>query len=174
MGPTLVRGLRNRMPHDADNDLLTVRNLVAQVPAEPDALIPLLHDVQARLGYVPKAAIQLIAKALNLSRAEVHGVVTFYHDFREEPTADHVVQLCMAEACQAVGCRSLAAHVQETLGLAFHDATPDGRIQLESAYCFGNCAAGPSVRIGDRVHGRVTNESLDALMAPLRVKGREA
>ena len=162
------------MKRDTDNDLKVVRDLVAQAPTEPDKLLPLLHDVQKRLGYVPKAAIQLIAKALNLSRAEVHGVVSFYHDFHEEPTADHVVQLCMAEACQAVGCRSLAAHVQETLGLGFHDATPDGRIQLESAYCFGNCAAGPTVRIGDRLHGRVTNESLDALLVPLRGKGGEA
>lgn len=162
------------MKRDTDNDLETVRNLVAQVSAEPDALLPLLHDVQAQLGYIPKAAIQLIAKTLNVSRAEVHGVVSFYHDFHEEPTAEHIVQLCMAEACQAVGCRSLAAHAQETLGVGFHDATPDGRIQVESAYCFGNCAAGPTMRIGDRVHGRVTNDSFDALMAPLRGKGGEA
>lgn len=162
------------MKRDTDNDLETVRNLVAQVSAEPDALLPLLQDVQARLGHVPKAAIPLIAKALNLSRAEVHGVVTFYHDFHEEPTAEHVVQFCMAEACQAVGCRSLAAHAQETLGVGFHHATPDGRIQVESAYCFGNCAAGPTVRIGDRVYGRMTNESFDALMVPLRQKGGDA
>ena len=162
------------MKRDTDNDLEAVRNLVAQVPADPDALLPLLHDVQARFGHVPKAAIPLIAKALNLSRAEVHGVVTFYHDFHEEPTAEHVVQFCMAEACQAVGCRSLAAHAQETLGVGFRQATPDGRIQVESAYCFGNCAAGPTVRIGDRVYGRMTNESFDALMVPLREKRGDA
>jgi formate dehydrogenase subunit gamma len=171
----MVRELRNAMKRDTESDLETVRNLVAQVvPAEPDALLPLLHDVQARLGHIPKAAIQMIATALNLSRADVHGVVTFYHDFHEEPTAEHVVQFCMAEACQAVGCRSLAAHAQETLGVGFHDATPDGRIQVESAYCFGNCAAGPTVRIDDRVYGRVTNTSFDALMQPLRGKGGEA
>ena len=159
------------MKRDTDNDLETVRNLVAQVSAEPDALLPLLHDVQAQLGYIPKAAIRLIAQALNVSRAEVHGVVSFYHDFREEPTAEHVVQLCMAEACQSVGCRSLAVHAQESLGVGLNDATPDGRIQVESAYCFGNCAAGPTVRVGDRIYGRVTNESFDALMAPLHGTG---
>ncbi len=162
------------MKRDTDNDLETVRNLVAAASAEPDALLLLLHDVQARLGYIPKAAIRLIAQALNVSRAEVHGVVTFYHDFHEEPTAQHVVQLCMAEACQAVGCRALAVHAQERLGIGFGEATPDGRVQLEPGYCFGNCAAGPTVRVGDRVHGRVTGESFDALMAPLSGAGEGA
>lgn len=169
-----VRERCSAMKRDTDNDLETVRNLVAQVPPDQDALLPLLHDVQEQLGYIPKAAIRLIAQAFNVSRAEVHGVVTFYHDFREEPTAEHVVQLCMAEACQSVGCRSLAGHAQETLGVGFNQATPDGRIQVESAYCFGNCAAGPTVRVGDRVYGRVTNEAFDALMIPLRDGGVKA
>jgi formate dehydrogenase subunit gamma len=159
------------MKRDTENDLETVRNLVAQAAAEPDALLPLLQDVQARLGYIPKPAIRLIAQALNLSRAEVHGVVTFYHDFHEEPTADHVVQLCMAEACQAVGCRALAVHAQERLGVGFGEATADGRVQIEPGYCFGNCAAGPTMRVGDRLHGRVTAASFDALMEPLRGAG---
>ena len=161
----------NRVKRDTEQELDTVRNLLAQVSPEPDALLPLLQDVQARLGYIPKAAIRLIAQALNLSRAEVHGVVTFYHDFHEEPTAEHIVQLCMAEACQSVGCRSLAAHVHRTLGVGFHEPTADGRIQVDSAYCFGNCAAGPAVRVGDRIYGRVTPGSFDALMAPLRGTG---
>jgi len=154
-----------------EQELDTVRNLIAQVPPEQDALLPLLQEVQGRLGYIPKAAIRLIAQALNLSRAEVHGVVTFYHDFHEEPTAEHVVQLCMAEACQAVGCRSLAAHAQQSLGVGFHKPTTDGRIQVEPAYCFGNCATGPTIRVNDRVYGRVTTESFDAIVAPLRRAG---
>lgn len=155
------------MKRAAQQDLDTVRNLLAELAPEPDALLPLLREVQSRLGYIPKDAIRLIAQALNISRAEVHGVVTFYHDFREEPTARHVVQLCMAEACQAVGCRSLAAHAQDRLGIGLSEATADGRIQVEPAYCFGNCAAGPTIRIGDRVHGRVTPDRLDALLDAL-------
>jgi formate dehydrogenase subunit gamma len=162
---------RNGMKRDTANDLDVVRNLVAQVAPEADALLPLLHEVQGRLGYIPKDGIRLIAQALNLSRADVHGVVTFYHDFHEEPTAEHVVQLCMAEACQSVGCRSLAMHAQERLGIGLGEATADGRIQVESAYCFGNCAAGPAVRIDDRIHGRVDAGRFDALVAPLIGKG---
>jgi len=154
-----------------EQELDTVRNLLAQVTPEQDALLPLLQDLQQRLGYIPKAAIRLIAQALNLSRAEVHGVVTFYHDFHEEPTAEHVVQFCMAEACQAVGCRSLAAHAEQTLGVGFNEQTADGRIQVEPAYCFGNCATGPTIRVNDRVYGRVTPESFDAIVAPLRRAG---
>jgi formate dehydrogenase subunit gamma len=161
------------MTRDSDKDLEAVRTLLVGVPARQEALLPLLHQVQEQVGYIPKAAIRLIAQALNVSRAEVHGVVTFYHDFREEATAEHVVQLCMAEACQSVGCRSLAVHAQESLGVGLNEATPDGRIQIESAYCFGNCAAGPTMRVGDRVYGRVTNESFDALMSPLREGGGE-
>jgi formate dehydrogenase subunit gamma len=159
---------------DIAQELDTVRNLLAEASTEPDALLPLLQEVQGRIGYVPKDAIRLIAQALNLSRAEVHGVVTFYHDFHEEPTAEHVVQLCMAEACQAVGCRSLAEHAKQSLGVGFNEPTPDGRIQVESAYCFGNCAAGPTIRVDDRIHGRVTPEAFDTLMAPLRRAGGSA
>src|SRR5690606_22641863 len=117
-------------------DLDAVRDLLSQAPAtSPDALLPLLHEIQARLGHVPPEAIRLLADALNLSRADVHGVASFYHDFHLTPTADHVVQLCMAEACQSVGCRELAAHAHERLGVDFDEATPDGRVQLKRVYC---------------------------------------
>lgn len=159
---------RSGSPRDAGRDLETVRDLLIQVTPAPGALLPLLHEVQGCLGYIPKDAIRLIAHALNLSRAEVQGVVSFYHDFHEEPTADHVVQLCMAEACQAVGCRALADHAKSQCGVEFHEATPDGRLQLEPAYCFGNCAAGPTIRVDDRVYGRVTAARFDALTAILR------
>jgi formate dehydrogenase subunit gamma len=160
---------RNGTPQLSPGDLDTVRDLLSQAPATtPDALIPLLHAVQHRLGHVPPEAIRLLADALNLSRAEVHGVASFYHDFHLAPTPGHMVQLCMAEACQAVGCRELAAHAQATLGVGFDEATPDGRTQLKRVYCLGNCAAGPAVRIGDRVHGRVTAARLDALLEGTR------
>lgn len=152
---------------DAARDLDLVRDLLAASPATQDALLPLLHQVQRRLGHVPDGAIRLIASALNLSRAEVQGVVSFYHDFHQHPTAEHVVQVCMAEACQSVGCRELATHAKETLGVDFHAATSDGRVQLEPAYCFGNCAAGPTIRVNDRVHGRMSVERFDAIMASL-------
>lgn len=159
---------RQETPRDAGRDLEMVRDLLVQVTPAPGALLPLLHEVQGCLGYIPKDAIRLIAHALNLSRAEVHGVVSFYHDFHEEQTADHVVQLCMAEACQAVGCRDLATHAKSFCGIEFHEATADGRLQLEPAYCFGNCAAGPAIRIDDRIHGRVSAARFEALVAPLR------
>lgn len=158
---------RRGTARDAARDLEFIRDLLAASPATQDALLPLLHQVQRRLGHVSDDAIRLIAAALNLSRAEVQGVVSFYHDFHQLPTARHVVQLCMAEACQAVGCRELATHAKGTLGVEFHGATADGRVQLEPAYCFGNCAAGPAIRVDDRVHGRVSTERFDALVAAL-------
>jgi formate dehydrogenase subunit gamma len=132
-----------------------------------DQLLPILHDVQRRCGWIPREAIPLIAAHLNVSRAEVYGVVSFYHDLRQEPPGRHVVQICVAEACQAVGCRALAAHAERALATPFGGTTADGRVTLERAYCFGNCACGPTVRIGDRVHGRVTPERFDDLLARL-------
>ncbi len=160
---------RHRIPPAPPVDLESVRRLLADAPSTaPDALLPLLQQVQRRLGHVPPDAIRLVADALNLSRAEVQGVVSFYHDFHTAPTAEHMVQLCMAEACQAVGCRELAAPAEAQLGIPFHHATSDGRVQLERSYCFGNCAAGPTIRIDDQVHGRVTPARFDALVARLR------
>lgn len=156
------------LAHPGD-DLEIVQRVLAAAPStSPDALLPLLHEVQRRVGHLSPGAIRLIADACNLSRAEVHGVVTFYHDFQTTPGACHRIQLCMAEACQAVGCRELADHAQQSLGVSWHEATPDGRVQVEPVYCFGNCATGPTIRIGDRIHGRVTPERFDALVAPLR------
>jgi formate dehydrogenase subunit gamma len=113
---------------------------------------------------VSQPAIRVIAQAFNLSRADVYGVVTFYHDLREAPVGETVIQLCMAEACQSVGCRSLAAHAVKMLGVPLGASTPDGRIHLEAAYCFGNCALGPTIRIGDRIYGGVTTDRFDELV----------
>jgi NADH:ubiquinone oxidoreductase subunit E len=152
----------------ADLDADALQELISSSPTTADSLLPLLQRVQKRFGFVSPVAIRAVAQSLNLSRAEVYGVVSFYGDLRESPVGKHVVQLCMAEACQAVGCRALARHAVATLGAEMEHTTRDGRIHLEAAYCFGNCALGPTVRIGDQVYGAVSQARFDALMAPLR------
>ncbi|HEY0230080.1 MAG TPA: formate dehydrogenase subunit gamma [Dokdonella sp.] len=137
----------------------------------PGALMPILHAVQDVLGYVPADAVPWIASDLNLTRAEVHGVISFYHHFRTHPPGRQVVQICRAEACQALGARALEAHAKQSLGIDFHETTADGAITLEAVYCLGNCGCGPSVLIGtDELHARVTPDAFDALMR----KAREA
>ena len=132
------------------------------------ALLPILNDVQAALGHVPAEAVPLIAEALNLSRAEVHGVITFYHHFRQQPAGRHVVQICRAEACQSVGADALAAHACKTLRCDFHDTTPDGQFTLEPVYCLGQCATGPAMTIDDRLHARVDARRFDKLIDAVR------
>lgn len=135
----------------------------------PGALMPVLHAVQDSVGYVPEDAVALIAHDLNLSRAEVHGVVSFYHHFRTHPPGRHVVRICRAEACQALGARALEKHAKQSLGIDFHETTSDGAITLEAIYCLGNCGCGPSVLVDpDELHARVTPESFDALVGRLR------
>jgi len=142
-----------------------VAALLAATPHDAEHLLPLLLAVQGALGHVPPASIPVIAEAFSRSRSEVYAVVTFYKDLRLAPVGRTVVQLCMAEACQAVGCRALAAHAQVRLGVAMGETTADGRAHLEATYCLGNCALGPAVRIGDAVHGLVSAARLDALLA---------
>ena len=135
---------------------------------QPGALLPILHAIQHALGFIPPGSVALIAANLNLSRAEVHGVITFYHHFRQQPCGRHTVQICRAEACQAVGARALETHARQTLGIDFQQTTDDGAITLEAVYCLGNCACGPSLRIDDDVVARVTPQRFDALVAALR------
>ncbi len=131
-------------------------------------LLPILHGVQSALGYVPKDAIPLIASELNLSRAEVHGVVSFYHYFRKESPGRHVVHICRAEACQSVGAVALEAHAKKSLGIDFHQTTADGAVRLEPVYCLGNCSLGPSIMIDERLQGRVSPKRFDELIALTR------
>ena len=126
--------------------------------------MPVLHEVQHRLGHIPRDAVPLIAKALNLSRAEVQGVIGFYHDFRQAPPGEQTIQVCRAEACQANGGKELERHARERFGIDFGETTPDGKFTLEPVYCLGNCACTPSVRIGDEVHAYVTPERFDTLL----------
>ena len=144
-------------------DAVAIDAVLARLKNLPGALLPILHGIQDALGHVPKDAVPRIAKALNLSRAEVHGVISFYHWYRTEKPGDQVIHLCRAEACQAVGGRALEAHVKTTLGVDFHETTADGRYTLEPAYCLGNCAAGPSLMIDGALKGRVTAARFDRL-----------
>lgn len=139
--------------------------LVARLAATPGPLLPLLHAVQQELGFIPREAVAQIAAALNLSRAEVHGVVSFYHYFRQHPPGRHVLQLCRAEACQAVNCEATEAHAKQSLGVDYHGTSADGNFTLEAAYCLGNCAAGPSAMVDGKLYGRVTPQRLDAIIA---------
>ncbi|MEZ5462637.1 formate dehydrogenase subunit gamma [Dokdonella sp.] len=133
-----------------------------------DSLLPILHRIQDALGYVPAAAVPLVADALNLSRAEVHGVISFYHHFRSKAPGRHVLKLCRAEACQAMGARTLERHLTERLAIGFGATTADGSITLEPVYCLGNCACAPSAMLDDRVHGRLSVEKIDRLVEACR------
>lgn len=144
-----------------------IADVLDRLKDEPGALLPVLHGVQAALGFVPDTAVPRIAQALNLSRAEVHGVISFYHTFRTQPPGRHVVQICRAESCQAMGSRILESHAKARLGVDYRETTPDGRVTLEAVYCLGNCACSPAVRIDDEVFGRVDTDAFDRLMAGL-------
>jgi formate dehydrogenase subunit gamma len=131
-------------------------------------LLPILHDVQAEWGHIPREALPLIAEALNLTRAEVHGVMSFYHDFREDPAGRHVLKLCRAEACQAMGADRVADHAKGVLGIDWHQTTRDGAITLEPIFCLGLCACAPAALVDGRVVGRVDEARVEALIAGVR------
>jgi formate dehydrogenase subunit gamma len=130
----------------------------------PGALLPILHAVQEAFGYVDDRHVAAIASVLNLSRAEVHGVVTFYHDFRRQPPGRHILKLCRAEACQSMGCEALADQLRQRLGIDFGETTADGRVTLEAVYCLGNCALSPAAVLDGKVHGRIDAPALEALL----------
>jgi formate dehydrogenase subunit gamma len=146
-------------------DTAVVRRIVAEHQGRPGPLLEVLHAVQAALGFIPAGAVPLVAQELNLSRAEVHGVVTFYHYFRHSRPGAHTVSLCQAESCQAMGAEALTEHARERLGIDFHETTPNGRFSLEPVYCLGNCACSPAAMIDGRLYGRVTAERFDELIA---------
>ena len=148
---------------DEASELAAVAAAITRFGREPGPLLVVLHAVQDALGCIPPASIPVIADGLNLSRAEVHGVVTFYHYFRTRPRGRRVVQICRAEACQARGGEALEAHAKRRLGIDFHETTPDGAVTLEAVYCLGNCATGPAARIDGRLVSRVTPERFDEL-----------
>lgn len=131
-------------------------------------LLPILHELQAEFGHVPQEALPVIAEALNLSKAEVHGVVSFYHDFRKEPAGRHVIKLCRAEACQSMGGDAIAARLQELLGIGFHETAKDGSVTLDPVYCLGLCACAPAALVDGEPVGRLDEEALQAIAAEVR------
>lgn len=143
----------------------TARAVIDENKAAPGALLPILHALQETFGYIDPAAQPLIAQALNISRADVHGVVTFYADFRMTPPAAHELKLCRAEACQSMGGDRLADLARRKLGIGFDEATPDGRVRLEPVYCLGLCSVAPSAMLDGRVVGRLDDRKLEALLA---------
>ena len=147
-----------------------VTNIVKSMQDKPGALLPILHAVQDKFGYIPPASLPSIAQGLNLSKAEVHGVVSFYHYFRSTPAGNHTIQICRAESCQAMGSRALESHVKQALNIDYHQTTLDGDITLEPVYCLGNCACSPAIRIGEDVHGRVDSNKFDQLVSTLRTQ----
>lgn len=153
--------------------LQAVQQALAELSHLPGALLPILHAVQDRLGYVPEAGVPLVAQALNLSRAEVHGVLSYYHHFRTSPPGRHVVQVCRAEACQSRGAEALWAHACSRLGCADseHGATnADASVTLLPVYCLGLCASSPAIVVDEQVHARVSLQRFDRLVAPLQTQ----
>lgn len=160
----------NAMSHPSPTDPLdVVARLVSEHQHAPGALLPLLHAVQDTLGHIPADAVPSIAKGLNLSRAEVHGVITYYHHFRSEPAGRTVVQVCRAEACQSCGADALLTHAEKTLGCAAHHTRADGAYTLEPVYCLGMCASSPAVMVGDKLHARMTPEKFDRVIRALEI-----
>ena len=141
--------------------------IVAARAGQPGATLPILHDLQAAFGCVPAEAMPLVAKALNLSRAEIHGVVTFYHEFRRHAPGRHVLRLCRAEACQAVGADGLAAQAKSRLNIEWHETTADGAVTLEPVFCLGLCAVGPAALLDGEPLGRLDPARLNAVLEPL-------
>lgn len=152
----------------SESTIATVSQVLAARAKEPGALLPILHDVQDALGFIPSDVVPQIALAMNLSRAEVHGVVTYYHHFRDHAPGKRVVQICRAEACKSMGADALVAHAEQHLKCKQHETTADGEFTLEPVYCLGLCASSPAMMIGEELHARVTPRGFDALVAEAR------
>jgi len=151
----------------SDIQHLDIHQLIDAHKTIQGALLPLLHAIQDQVGYIPSEVVGDIAKGLNLSRAEVHGVITYYHFFRSEAPGKHVLQVCRAEACQACGAEELMALAEKTLGCASHSTTANGAVTLEPVYCLGMCASSPAIQVNDTVHARVTPNKLNHLLRQL-------
>ena len=143
----------------------TVTAVIDRLKDKPGALLPILHGIQDALGYVPAAAVPIIAEGLNLSRADVHGVISFYHYFRDAKPGRHTIHLCRAEACQSMNQKATEAHAKQALGVDYHGTTAGGVFTLEPVYCLGNCAASPAMMVDGELYGRVTPERFDAIVS---------
>jgi len=150
------------MPKTYDRTIAT--EIINSFGAKPEMLVQILHAFVDRYSYISETAMRQIADELNVSRADVHGVVNFYHDFRTTPPGRHVLRICQAEACQSMGSRELTAHAEQAVGVKLNGTTPDGEITLEPVYCLGNCACSPAVMLDNRVYGRVDKNKFDRLL----------
>ena len=150
------------MPKTYDRTIAT--EIINSFGAKPEMLVQILHAFVDRYSYISETALRQIADELNISRADVHGVVNFYHDFRTTPPGRHVVRICQAEACQSMGSRELTEHAERAVGVKLNNTTPDGEITLEPVYCLGNCACSPAVMVDNRVYGRVDSNKFDRLL----------
>jgi len=148
-------------------ELKTVSRLLPEFKDMPGGLLPLLHAVQEALGFIPTSAVPLVAEAMNLSRAEVHGVITYYHFFRSKAPGKHVVQVCRAEACQACGGQQLLSDIEQALGCKLHETSADGQFSIEPVYCLGLCASSPAVQIDDKLYARMDTDKLQRVVAEL-------
>jgi len=158
--------------HQRKRDIPTiVQDVLNRYADEPGALLPILHALQEALGYIPPGVVPDIADALNLSRAEVHGVISYYHDFHTEPVAAHRLQICRAEACQTMGADALFDHVRKRLACSGNDASKNGEFAVEAAYCLGLCALSPALALDGAVHARMTTGKLDALVSSVCKEG---
>jgi formate dehydrogenase subunit gamma len=146
-------------------DARLIDEIVAGLAYKPGALMLVLHAVNKRVGYIPPDAVPAIARGLNLSRAEVHGVISFYHDFRTERPGRKVIRVCRAESCQAMGAVALAEHIESRLGIKFGQTSADGNFTLEPVYCLGNCACSPAIVIGEDLYGRVDPKRFDEIFS---------
>ena len=158
------------MKPPSTDDLAQVADLIEAHRGRPGALLPMLHAVQDALGHVPDAAVPLLAEAVNASRAEVHGVLTYYHHFRRTPAGRHVLQVCRAEACQSCGAEELLAHAEKLLGCGLHETSAGGAVTLEPVYCLGLCASSPAVQIDDKLYARATPARLERLLGELELQ----
>jgi len=163
---------RSSSPVAATPDqLAAVDAAISSLASQRGACLEIMHAIQDQLGFVPHEAIQRIADALNLSRADVHGVLTYYHDFREQPPGSHVLKVCRAESCQAMGSDKLEDHIAERHGAAMGETSQDGELTVEPVYCLGNCALSPAVQLDGKVHGRVSADRLDGLLQKCKNNG---
>jgi formate dehydrogenase subunit gamma len=149
-----------------------VRDIIDAHRRDRGALLPILHALLAEFGYVDPEVLPLVAKELNISRADVHGVVTFYDDFRQEPPGYTTVRICRAEACQAVGAEEVVARAQERFGVKVGATTTDRSLTLEQVFCLGNCALGPSAEVNGRIYGRVDADRLNAIVTAVEETGQ--
>ena len=142
--------------------------LVEQRKDMPGALLPILHALQDEFGYVDESVVPVIADALNISKADVHGTISFYHDFRHHPPGKHVLKMCRAESCQSRGCDDVIDHVEKRLGAKLGESTADGNITLSAVYCLGNCSLSPAVLLDGKPYGRVSKQVADFLIDDMR------